>query len=149
MPQEIHCCYANPLLLWYWVISNFLFGWNSDLNISKKPYFTRSRSNTSTNRKDKVICNNSLQLKAVKFSFFISSSILHVGRDPGPASDKHGILRKSWQSITFYTDKLQKYCWTYHLLLSLVIAIIYCERGVFQFINRLYEIYCGMGVLPI
>lgn len=60
------------------------------------------------NRNDILLKIN--KTKAVKFSFFISSSILHVGRDPGPASDKHGILRKSWQCITFYTDKLQKYC---------------------------------------
>ena len=54
-------------------------------------YFARSRSSTSTNSKDEVVCNNSLQLKVVNVSFAIISCILHVGRGSGPTSYKHGI----------------------------------------------------------
>ena len=44
----------------------------------KKSYFTRSISRTPANNKEKAICNNCLQLKAVHYSIATRSSILNV-----------------------------------------------------------------------
>ena len=74
----------------------------------KKSYIARSRSSTSTNSKNKVICNNSFQLRVVNFSAVISSSILDVGRGPGPASYKYGISCQLLRSITLYGSRLQR-----------------------------------------
>ena len=44
----------------------------------KKSYFTRSISRTPANNKEKAICDNSLQLKAVHYSIVTRSSILNI-----------------------------------------------------------------------
>ena len=75
----------------------------------KKLYFAISRSSTSTNSKDEVICNSSLQLKIVNFSIVISSSILDVGRVPGPASYKYWISLNSCKVSHFtYSSSIQR-----------------------------------------
>ena len=60
----------------------------------KKLYLTESRFKTPRNSKHGTTCNNSLQLKVVNYSIVTRSSILDVGRGPGPASDYCCISQK-------------------------------------------------------
>ena len=70
--------------------------------------FVISRSGTSTNSKDEVFCDNSLQLRVVAvLNTVISSSILGVGRGPATVSYKYGILSKFLQ-VSHFTEAALK-----------------------------------------